>query len=320
MPTRLVSGVKATGSPHIGNYFGAIRQMVSLQVAHECYIFVADLHALNSVHDAAALRQGTVEVVTTYLAAGIDPSRTALFLQSAVPAHAELAQIFGSITSLGMLERAHAYKDAVAKGKEANLGLFAYPVLMAADILLYKPDVVPVGKDQQQHIEIAADLAGRFNHLFGRTFSEPHGIIPADVATVPGLDGQKMSKSYGNTVGLFDATDVVNERVMKIATNSQRPEEPKEADTLLALHRLLGAADLSEVETAYEQGGMGYREIKERLAVNLNAFLEPFRQKRLELDADPAVITRILADGAERASLVANATLKEVKERVGLLA
>lgn len=319
MAKRLVSGVKPTGSPHIANYFGAIKQMLALQDQYETYIFLADLHAINQTHDPKVLAGDIRELVTTYLAVGIDPKKACLFQQSAVPAHAELAAILGGITSLGLLERAHAYKDALAKGREANLGLFSYPVLMAADILLYKPEVVPVGKDQQQHIEITNDIAQRFNHLYGQTFPHPEGLIPPEVATIPGLDGQKMSKSYGNTIGLFESADSVQEKVMKIVTDSKRPEEPKEPDTLLALHRLVAAGDLYQVEQAYREGGMGYRELKERLVVNLNAFLEPIRQRKAELEAEPEKIKSLLVEGAERASIVANQTLDEVKLKVGVL-
>jgi tryptophanyl-tRNA synthetase len=315
MAHRLVSGIQATGTPHIGNYFGAIRQMVQLQDKYENFILVADLHSLNQIHDAERLRSGTRKIVINYLASGLDPEKTTIFLQSSVPAHAELSTILGSITGMGLLERAHAYKDALAKGREANLGLFSYPVLMAADILLYKPEVVPVGRDQQQHLEITNDIASRFNHLYGQTFSLPKGIILDEVATVPGIDGQKMSKSYNNTIGLFESPEVVKEKVMKIPTNSRRPEEPKEADTLLALHRLISATDLPEVEEAYAKGGMGYKETKERLAANITSFLQPFHDRLAEINTRSGYLQDILVEG----NIQANATLQEVKERVGIL-
>jgi tryptophanyl-tRNA synthetase len=319
MAHRLVSGIQATGTPHIGNYFGAIRQMVQLQEKYENFILVADLHSLNQIHDADRLRSGTREIVINYLASGLDPEKTTIFLQSSVPAHAELSTILGSITSLGLLERAHAYKDALAKGREANLGLFSYPVLMAADILLYKPEVVPVGRDQQQHLEITNDIASRFNHLYGQTFSLPKGIILDEVATVPGIDGQKMSKSYSNTIGLFESPEVVKEKVMKIPTDSRRPEEPKEVDTLLALHRLISAADLPEIEEAYVKGGMGYKETKERLAANITSFLQPFHDRLAEINTKPGYLEDILVEGNKQANIQSNATLEEVKERVGIL-
>ena len=224
MQSRLVSGIKPTGSLHIGNYFGAMRQMLDLAGQYDAYIFIADLHAFNQVQDPAAMRANILDVLAAYLAIGLDPSSVTLFQQSAVPQHAELNVILNAITSMGLLERSHAYKDALANGKVSNVGLFDYPVLMAADILLYDPEVVPVGRDQQQHLEITADLAGRFNHLFGPQFQIPKALIQEGVATIPGLDGRKMSKSYGNTIGLFEPEETLRKKVMSITTDSKRPD------------------------------------------------------------------------------------------------
>jgi tryptophanyl-tRNA synthetase len=227
MSPRLLSGIKPTGSIHIGNYFGAMKQFVDLQNEYESFIFIADLHALNQIQDAKELHRLSQEIASAYLAIGLDPNKVTLFRQSEVPEHSELALIFGAISSMGMLERAHAYKDAVAKNKSVNVGLFTYPILMAADILLYKPSVVPVGHDQQQHVEIATDIAERFNHLYGATFTPPKPLILEENKIVPGLDGRKMSKSYDNVIGLFDEPEVILKKVAKIVTDSSGPTDPK---------------------------------------------------------------------------------------------
>jgi tryptophanyl-tRNA synthetase len=317
---RLLSGITPTGELHIGNYFGAMRQWLDLQRSGlETFVFVADLHALNQIHDPARLSEAIRGQVMAYLAIGLDPQKVTIFRQSDVPAHAELCWIFNSITSMGLMERAHAYKDALANGKLSSVGLFDYPILMAADILLYKPDLVPVGKDQQQHVEIAADIAGRFNHLFGQTLKIPEVMVLPEVAVVPGLDGRKMSKSYGNVISLFDAPEIVRKKAMSILTDSKTPGELKSLDGVLyQLHSLVldetGRADLIK---RYQEG-ISYKDAKESFAADLNVMLDPIRARKLELDADPGYLARVLEEGRVKASAVANATLAEVKQNVGL--
>lgn len=318
--SRLVSGIKPTGDIHIGNYFGVMQPLLAMQESFESFVFIADLHALNQINDAALLRSLIREIATAYLAVGLNPEKVTLFRQSEIPAHAELCLIFNSITSMGLLERAHAYKDAVAKDRPVNMGLFDYPVLMAADILLYNPDVVPVGEDQQQHIEIMSDIAGRFNHLYGQTFAIPKGKIHENTGVVLGLDGRKMSKSYANVLGLFDAPDVTKKKVMGIVTDSAGVTDPKnpETCTVFAFHRLFSQSQLPALDKRYREGSISYRESKEILLANVLAFLEPIQAKKRELDAQPEVVDQILAAGRTRAEEVAVETLRKVKERVGL--
>lgn len=322
MKPRLLSGIKPTGNIHLGNYFGAMRQFLRLQDEYECYIFIADLHALNQIHNPAELSQNILEVAKAYLAVGLDPQKVTLFRQSSLPSHSELCWIFNSITSMGLLERAHAYKDAVAKGeKSIMVGLFDYPVLMAADILLYKPAVVPVGEDQQQHVEMAEDIAQRFNHLFGEVFPIPKGIIDPEMKTVMGLDGRKMSKSYGNVIGLFEDAESLRKKVMSIKTDSRTPEEPKDPDscTVFAFHKLLTPEPaLSELARRYREGGISYKESKELLYESLMNFLGPIQAKKAELDANPEYVRQVLAEGCTKAAAIADRTLEEVKKAVGL--
>ncbi len=320
MVKRLLSGVKPSGRPHIGNYLGAMRQFVELAQTHEAYVFVADYHAMNTVHDAAELRQNTADVVLDYLAIGLDPKKTVLFKQSDLPEHTELCWIFNTLTTMPYLMRAHAFKDAEAKNKEINVGTFDYPMLMAADILLYAPDVVPVGADQKQHVEIARDTAEKFNRTYGETFKLPEAYIPKEVATVPGLDGQKMSKSYKNTIPLFAEDADVRKLVMSIVTDSKGVEEPKDPATcnVFALHRHFSTDDLPELERRYREGGIGYKESKELLADNLVRFITPLRARRRALEKDHALVQRVLNEGALQAREVAGEKMKEVRVKVGV--
>ncbi len=317
---RLLTGIKPTGSIHIGNYFGAIQQVLNMQDQYECYIFVPDIHALNQIQDPALLRSIILEITKAYLAVGIDPNRTILYQQSHLP-NAELATILASSTSLGLLERSHAFKDAQAKSKAVNAGLFFYPVLMAADILLFQAEVVPVGEDQRQHLEIAREIAERFNHVYGQTFVLPQAVHAPEVPTIKGIDGQKMSKSYNNVIGLFDAPDVVTKKVMQITTDSKRPEEPKDtSDTLFSLYQLVAKPeDLTVMRDAYLNGGMGYKEAKDRLAVALNLFLDPLRAKKAELDQNEDYVRDTLKSGAEKARKVATVTMDDVYRKTGLI-
>lgn len=310
----LLSGVKPTGAAHLGNYFGAIRQWVEFQTVgtHQCYFMVADYHALNFVHDAEAMRGLTRELVQTYLACGINPEKVVLFRQSAVSAHTELAWIFDTITTMPYLMRAHAFKDAEAKDKEISVGTFNYPLLMAADILLYDAAKVPVGQDQKQHVEYARDTAEKFNRVFGETFALPEEFIVEDVAVVPGLDGRKMSKSYGNTIPLFASREELQELVMSIVTDSSagRPEN------VHAIHKLIKPE--RELEPLYEEHAGKYKALKEALAEDLDAFLTPMRERYEALAADPTAVDAALEKGNALARERAEAKMAEVRRAVGV--
>ncbi len=316
----LLSGVKPTGRPHIGNYFGAMKQFVDLQNEYRSFIMLADLHALTTVSDAAVLQQSTLDLAIDYLTIGLDPERVVLFRQSAVPAHAELAWIFNCLVTVPYLSRAHAFKDAEARNKEVNMGLFDYPVLMATDILLYSPDVVPVGQDQKQHLEITRDIAEKFNRVYGEAFKLPAPLIEENVKTVMGLDGEKMSKSYGNTIPLFSEPEEMKKLVMSIKTDSKGVEEVKDPETcnVFAFHKLFSEKDLPELTRRYKEGGIGYAESKEILFNNMNAYLAPLREKRKEIVKNPERVKEILAAGAEKARAVAGAKMQEVRKLVGL--
>ncbi len=321
MKKRLLSGVKPTGDIHIGNYFGAMKQFVDLQDNYENFIFIADYHALNQIQDPQELSQNILEVAKAFLAIGLDPKKTVLFRQSDINPVTELAWIFNCITPIGILNRAHAYKDAVAKNKPVNMGLFDYPVLMAADILIYKSDVVPVGRDQQQHLEITQDIARKFNYIYGgEIFKIPEGIINEEVAEIKGLDGRKMSKSYKNTIGLFDSEENIKKKVMSIVTDSKRADEPKnpESCNIFSLHKLFSKEDLKTITDSYKKGKISYKESKELLIKNINKFLGPIRERKEKLDKDPQYIYEVLEKGKKIALGAAQKTLDEAREKVGL--
>lgn len=317
----LLSGVKPTGRPHIGNYFGAMKQFVDLQHDHESFIFIPDLHGLNSVQNAGEMRQNVLDVALDYLAIGLDPEKVVLYKQSDIPAHTELAWIFNTLVTMPYLMRAHAFKDAEAKNKEISVGVFDYPILMAADILLYGPDIVPVGLDQKQHVEIARDVARKFNSTYGETFKEPKEMIVESVKTVPGTDGQKMSKSYNNTIPLFATDEEIKKAVMSIPTDSKGIDEVKnpDEDKVFALHSLF--ADTEELKTIrerYEKGGLGYKESKDILIKNISAFIAPLREKRAKLAEDPHFVIELLKKGAQKANEIAEKKMTEVREKVGI--
>ncbi len=304
---RVLSGIQPTGRFHWGNYFGAIRQYIDLQHEDEAYYFIANLHALTTVRDPALLRQLTLDAAIDLLALGLDPARAVLFVQSDVPEVSELCWLLMTGAPLGLLERCHAYKDKKAKGLPADAGLFTYPVLMAADILLYDADTVPVGEDQTQHIEVCRDLAASFNHHYGAegkpVFVMPKAKILDASARVPGLDGEKMSKSYNNTLELFDEPAAERKKIMRIPTDSRPMDAPKEpkGDTLFQLYSLVAAPEEREaMASLYRRGGFGYGEVKKQLAAAAERFFAPARAKRRELAADPDRIQAILADGAAR--------------------
>ena len=319
---RALTGIQPSGTAHIGNLFGAMLPVIELSKKHEdTIVFLADLHALTTVHDTEKLKEDSIKLAADILALGLDPEKTIFFRQSRVSAHAELAWVLSTIAPMGLLERAHSYKDKVAKGIDASVGLFTYPVLMAADILLYKPDAVPVGKDQKQHLEIARDLAQKFNHIFGETFPLPEPIISEETAVIPGIDGQKMSKSYGNTINIFGTEKQLKKQIMSIVTDSTPVEDPKkpEGNTIYELYKLFAnAEEVAQLAADFRAGGMGYGEAKKRLFEKANAFLSPFREKREALLKNSKKLEEILENGAKKANAMAEKTLEEVYKKVGL--
>ncbi len=318
----VLSGVKPTGQPHIGNYFGAMKQFVDLQERYdESLFFIADYHALNTLHNADEMKQNIFEVALDYLAIGLDPKKVTIFKQSDVPQHTELAVIFNTITTMPYLMRAHAFKDAEAKNKEISVGTFDYPMLMAADILMYDTDAVPVGQDQKQHLEIARDTAEKFNRVFGEEFKLPEAVILKGVAVVPGTDGQKMSKSYNNTIPLFAEDAEIEKAVMSIVTDSKSPEEKKdpEEDNIFALHKLFSSAEqLEDLGKRYKEGGIGYKESKEILIENIKKFITPLREKRKELEKDREGIIKMLKENGEKMRERAEQKMQSVKDKIGV--
>ncbi|MDO8510446.1 MAG: tryptophan--tRNA ligase [bacterium] len=316
----LVSGVKPSGRPHIGNYFGAMKQFMELQHSYESYVFIADMHALTNVQNPRQLAENTLDVAIDYLAIGLDPKKVTLFKQSDVPLVAELGWIFNCITTMPYLERAHAYKDARAKNKEINVGIFDYPMLMAADILLYDADIVPTGADQKQHIEFTRDTAEKFNRLFGETFRLPEPSIPESVGTIPGTDGRKMSKSYNNTIGLFAPDDEIAKAVMSIPTDSKGVDEPKDPDkdNVFALHKFFTEGpEFAELRDRYQAGGIGYKESKELLIRNMSKFITPLREKRESIAKNKSDVLKVLEEGAVAAREKANLKMDDVRAKVG---
>ena len=318
---RILSGIQPSGQLHIGNYFGMMRSMIANMDQAELYAFIVDLHALTTVHDRERLSRGTLEAAADFLALGLDPERCIFWVQSDVPEVTELTWILSTLTPMGLLERCHSYKDKVAKGIVPSHGLFSYPVLMAADILLYQAERVPVGKDQKQHIEVARDIAIKFNNTFGETFVIPEPVIDDNLATIPGLDGQKVSKSYGNTIPIFLAPKELKKRVMAIVTDSKPVEEPKDPDrcNLYNIYKLFAPADrLAEVRGLYLNGGAMYGKIKLELLDLLIETFGPAQEKRAQLLADPGQVRDILHKCAEKARAKAAITLDLVRDRAGL--
>ena len=318
---RVLSGIQPTGRPHWGNYFGAIRQYIDLQTADEAYYFIANLHALTTVRESEVLRQLTLDAAIDLLALGLDPDQAVLFTQSDVPEVSELCWLLMTGTPMGLLERCHAYKDKKAKGLSADAGLFTYPVLMAADILAYDADVVPVGDDQLQHIEVCRDLAGSFNHQYGDVFTLPKAKILDNSARVPGTDGEKMSKSYDNTLEVFEEVKPQRKRIMRITTDSRPMEDPKppDDDVLYQLYSLVASsADRAEMADLYRRGGFGYGEVKKALAAAAEQFFAEPRARRAELAARPEYVREILAAGAERARRKAGEVLRRAQEACGV--
>ncbi len=319
---RVLSGIQPTGKIHWGNYFGAIRQFINLQsTPDQAYYFVANLHALTTVRDKQRLQNQTLDVVLDFLALGLDPNKSTLFVQSDVPEVSELCWLLMTVTPMGLLERCHAYKEKKANGLTSDAGLFGYPVLMAADILIYDSNMVPVGEDQLQHIEVARDLAERFNHLFGETFILPKGYVLDSSAKVPGTDGQKMSKSYNNTIQVFEEPKQLHKQIMRIQTDSRPMEEPKNPDDcpLFQLYQLFGdekgIADLREI---YSKGGFGYGMVKSLVADAAEAVFGPARERRAEWASKPDQVKQILGDGAASARKKAAEVLQRAQENCGV--
>jgi tryptophanyl-tRNA synthetase len=318
---RILSGIQPSGSLHLGNYFGMMKKMIEYQENEELFCFIANYHAMTSLQDGKALAKGTIEAAANFLALGLDPEKSTFWVQSDLPEVQELTWFLSNFTPMGLLERCHSYKDKVARGIAANHGLFAYPVLMTADILMFHSEKVPVGKDQKQHLEVARDIAIKVNNIYEGLFTVPEPEIDDEVATVPGLDGQKMSKSYGNTIDLFLEEKALRKQVMRIVTDPTPVEDPKDPDkcNVFQIYRLFLDKDRENaLRLRYLAGGLGYGEVKQELFETVRDFFAPYAERRRELLSDPAAIRAILARGAEKARYTANKTMRKVRKKAGL--
>ncbi len=319
---RVLTGITPSGTLHIGNYFGAMRPAIELQAGGDAYYFIADYHSLTALTDPQERRDYTRGIALDWLACGLDPKKAVFWRQSDIPEVCELTWLLGSLTPMGLLERAHSYKDKLAKGLAPNFGLFAYPVLMAADILLYDTNVVPVGKDQKQHLEMTRDIAIKFNQAYGETFVVPAERISEQVAVIPGLDGQKMSKSYDNTIEIFGDEKVLRKKIMGLVMDSRTPQEPKpDAEKNLAIQLLKHVAPkdvAADYENRLRAGGLGYGDLKKALFEHYWNFFAPYRARRAELVADIGYVDTVLQDGAERARAVASKVMERARRNCGL--
>ena len=319
---KILTGIQPSGKLHWGNYFGAMKSMFDLQAkGEEIFMFIANYHAMTTVRDGATLREMTRDVALDYLACGLDPEKSIVYRQSDVKEVQELAWFLSCLTPMGLLERCHSYKDKMAHGFDATHGLFAYPVLMAADILIMNADLVPVGKDQKQHLEVTRDLAQKFNNAFGEIFKLPDAYIPDSVATIPGTDGQKMSKSYHNAIELFEPNGSIKKKVMGIVTDSKTMEEPKEPEgnSIYELYKLFATEEeVAQMAASFRAGNYGYGNAKKALLEAYHRLFDPFRAKREELAKDPAALEDILQNGAKRARAAAAPTMEKVRSAVGL--
>lgn len=317
----LLSGIQPSGALHIGNYFGALKQFVDMQEEYDTRVFIADFHAITTVQDKDKLSIGILNIIMDYLACGLDPKKVVLFKQSDLPEVTELTWYFNCITTMPFLERATSYKDANQKVKEVTVGLFDYPMLMAADILIQDADIVPVGSDQKQHVEYARDTAQKFNNIFGETLKLPEAKIMKEVAIVPGVDGRKMSKSYGNTIPLFADSATVKKAVMSIVTDSKTPEEKKDPETcnIFALHKLfLSGEELENLRSRYINGGLGYKESKDMLFDEIEKYFAPMREKRKMYEENPGLVLDILKDGKSKIHNLVNSKIADVRKAVGV--
>lgn len=321
---RILSGMQPSGKAHLGNYLGAMQHHINFtkEPSHECFYFIANYHALTTLHDGAALRDRTRELAMDYLALGLDPDKAAFFMHSDVPEVTELAWILNTVTPMGLLERSHAWKDAKQNGcKSESVGLFNYPVLMAADILIYQSEIVPVGQDQKQHVEISRDIAKTFNNLYGDTFIIPEPYIKKDVATVPGTDGQKMSKSYGNTIEIFAPGDILKKQIFSIKTDSAGVSEPKDPSRCLPfiiMAHFIGEAERISLAADLKAGGIGYADLKKQLLDVLLGYFGEARMRRQELEKKPDFVRDVLAEGAKKARKIAIKTMEDVRRKTGL--
>ena len=319
---RILSGIQPSGTLHLGNYFGMMKPAIELQEKGEAFYFIANYHSMTSLFDPVERRKNTADVALDFPACGLDPKKTVFFRQSDVPEVAELTWLLGTVTPMGLLERCHSYKDKIAKGVTFNFGLFAYPVLMAADILIYDSKVVPVGQDQKQHVEVTRDIAIKFNEQYGETFVIPEPQVRAEVAKVPGTDGEKMSKSYGNTIEIFGDEKVLRKKVMSIKMDSRTPQEPKpDADKNLAIQLLklvASPAVAGDFENRLRAGGFGYGDLKKALFENYWNYFADARKKRMELVANPDYVNQVLVDGAVKARKLAQTVLKRARKASGL--
>jgi len=319
---RILSGIQPSGSLHLGNYFGMMLPAIELQAKGEAFYFIADYHSMTSLFDAEQRRQNTLDVALDFLACGLDPKKSVFFRQSDLPEHTELAWILSTLTPMSLLEKCHSFKDKSAKGIPVNHGLFAYPVLMAADILIYDANVVPVGRDQKQHVEVTRDIAIKFNEQYGETFVIPEPQIRAEVAVVPGTDGQKMSKSYGNTIEIFGDEKIIRKKIMGIKMDSRPPAEPKpdaEKNLAIQLLKLVAPADVAaDFENRLSAGGLGYGDLKKALFEHYWNHFADARKQRAELTANLDYVNGILTDGATKARTVAQKVLKRARKASGL--
>jgi len=318
---RILSGIQPSGLLHIGNYFGAMKQFLELQDENECYIFIANYHALTSINNKEELYKNTLEVAINYLSIGLDPEKVILFKQSDIPEVCELSWILSTVTPMGLLERCVSYKDKIAKGILASHGLFAYPILQAADILIYKSDIVPVGSDQKQHVEVTRDIAIKFNNTYGELLKIPDLRINKQTAVVPGIDGQKMSKSYNNYISHFSDEKTLKKQVMNIVTDSTPLEAPKDPDkcNVYALYKLFASKnEIEKMADNYRKGGYGYGNAKKELLGKILDYFGNAREKYDELKNNLDYVEKVLKNGAEKAKKVANETLKEIRDAVGL--
>ncbi len=319
----LVSGAQPTGQIHIGNYFGALKQFVDLSNSgeYDVRVFLADYHALTSVQDGDRIRKLSLDLICTYLAIGLDPKKVTLYRQSTLPEHAELAWMFNCLVTMPWLQRAHAFKDAEAKNEEVNVGKFDYPVLMAADILMYDADVVPVGRDQVQHVEMAREIADKFNNTYGETFKRPKELIVKEMEIVPGIDGRKMSKSYGNVIPLFGSEEELKKAIMSIVTDSKAPEEKKvaEENNIYKIYKLMATPEEREAMRAgFENGGLGYGEAKKTLLSKTLEYFGPMRKVYDKLQANPKKVYNILRRGEKKAKKIAVKKMETVRKLTGL--
>jgi tryptophanyl-tRNA synthetase len=318
---RVLSGIQPSGQLHLGNYFGMMSRMIQYQEENDLFCFIVNYHALTSIQDRRTLETNTLEAVLDFLALGLDPEKATFWVQSDVPQVTELTWILTNVTSVGLLERSTSYKDKLAKGLSPNMGLFSYPVLMAADILLFGGEVVPIGKDQKQHLEMTRDIAIRFNRVFGETFVVPEADIQPDSQLVPGIDGQKMSKSYGNTIPIFDEEKVLRKRVMSIVTDSTPVEKPKDKNSaLFQLYSLfLNPEEKQELADRFDAPGLKYGEVKQELFERIWDYFRPHRERRAALKQDRSHLVHILKMGAEKAATVAEQYLNKAREATGLV-